>query len=98
MGDFIFEIIDKSGRKLRLTRESWKHITTNHGEMTNYLDEIQRTIENPLKIILHPVPDLRKYFSYIKHRKRPERYLRIVVKYLNNHGFILTAHFVATIR
>jgi len=50
MGDFIFEIIDKSGRKLRLTRESWKHITTNHGEMTNYLDEIQRTIENPLKI------------------------------------------------
>src|SRR3989344_9335760 len=98
MGDFIFEIVDKTGRSIRLTRESWKHITINHGEMTNYLGEIQRTIENPLKITLHPVLDLRKYFSYVKHRKRPEKYLRIVVKYLNNHGFVLTAHFVTTIR
>ena len=37
----IFEIIDKTGRKIKLTKERWKHITSPvspHAYMTNYLE------------------------------------------------------------
>jgi len=45
----IFEIIDKTGRKVRLTKERWKHITfptSPHSYMTNYLGEIKQTLIN----------------------------------------------------
>ena len=62
--------------------------------MTNYLEEMQQTLINPLKIVPHENGDLRKYYSFHKHRKHPEKYLKIIVKYLNGTGFILTAQFV----
>ena len=94
----IFEISDKSGRKIHLSKERWEHITIIHSEMTNYLEEIEQTVENPLKITIHTKGDLRNYYLYLKHRKHPEKYLRVIVKYLNKHGFIITAHFVRQIK
>jgi len=88
--DKIFEVVDKTRRKIRLTKTQWSHITTIHSEMSNYLEEIQATLKNPLKIILQEKGNLRRYFSYQKHRKRPEKYLRVIVKYLNGEGFIIT--------
>ncbi len=90
----VFEVIDKSGRKIRLTKRQWAHITITHKEMANYLEEMQKTLENPIKIISHEKGDLRKYYSFHKHRKYPEKYIRIVVKYLNGEGFVITAQFV----
>ena len=96
--DNVFEITDKTGRKIRLTRKQWEHITGIHSGMMNYLKEIQGTINKPIKIILQKKGNLYRYYNYIKHRKHPEKYLRIIVKYLNNHGFILTAHFVKNLQ
>jgi hypothetical protein len=93
----IFEVIDKSGRKIRLTKKQWSHITMSHKEMDNYLEEIKRNLENPIKIIFQK-KDVAKYFTYIKYRKHPEKYLRVIVKYLNGEGFIITAHFVNYIK
>lgn len=94
----IFEIKDKTGRKIYLTDERWKHITTTHAEMANYLEEIKLSLEKPLKITPHEKGDLRKYYLYLKHRKHPEKYLRVIVKYLNEHGFVITTHFVKYIK
>ena len=49
----VFDIVDKSGRKIRLPKKSWTHITTTHREMANYLEEIKETLIRPLKIIQH---------------------------------------------
>ena len=43
--DIIFETIDKTGRKIGLTKQQWEHITITHKDMTNYLDEIKQAIE-----------------------------------------------------
>ena len=94
----IFELIDKTGREIRLTKRQWRHITTTHAEMTNYLEEIKITLEKPLKIISQEKGGLVRYYSYQKHRKHPEKYLRIIVKYLNGDGFMMTAHFVRNIK
>ena len=96
--EIIFEVIDKTRRKMRLTKKNWSHITTTHSKMANYLDEIKQTLERPLKITTHEKGDLRNYYLYLKHRKHPEKYLRVIVKYLNEHGFVITAHFVRYIK
>jgi len=94
----VFEIIDKTERKIRLTKRQWEHITKIHAEMTNYLEEIKRTILRPLKITPQEKGDLFRYYSYHKNRKHPEKFLKIIVKYLNGDGFIITAHFVRNIK
>ena len=99
MKEIIFAITDKKGRNIYLPKKSWTHITTSHLEMTNYLKEIEETLVNPLKITLHPTKaDLFFYYTYQKHRKNPEKYLRLIVKYLNNSGFIITAQFVKYVK
>lgn len=94
----VFEVNDKTGRKIHLIKRQWTHITTTHSEMTNYLYEIEHTLKNPLKITEHKKGNLKNYYFYLKHREHPEKYLRVIVKYLNNCGFIITAHFVRYIQ
>nr|MBI4156490.1 hypothetical protein [Candidatus Woesearchaeota archaeon] len=93
----VFEIVDKTGRKIRLTKERWKHINLRHPYMTNYLKEVEETIKSPQKIISHDMGDLFDYYNYFKHKKGKLKFLKAVVKYLNGKGFILSAYFVTHI-
>jgi hypothetical protein len=38
--------------------------------------------------------NVRYYYKYYKNRKSKAKYLRVIVKYLNGEGFIITAYFV----
>ena len=94
----VFEVVDKSGRKIRLTKERWKHITTPtspHAYMTNYLEEIKQTLENPDKVVVSVYDD--KKGNHYKYYKNNKKYLRVAVKYLNGTGFVITAYFVRNI-
>lgn len=54
MSEFVFEIVDKTGRKIRLTKRQWSHITSPespHAYMTNYVEEIKETLVKPDKVI-----------------------------------------------
>jgi len=73
--NIIFETIDITQRKIRLTKRQWEHITTTHYELSNYLEEIKQTIEYSIKVTHHKVGNLRKYFNYLKHRNHPDKYL-----------------------
>ena len=91
--DNIFEVIDKTGRKIRLTKKQFKHVICHMG-MENYIEEIKDTLKSPLEIISHGAGELYDYYNYYKNRKQKAKYLQVVVKYLNGHGFILTSYFV----
>lgn len=95
--EHVFEIIDKSGRKIILTKVRWEHITTKHPYMSNYLIEVEETIRNPLKIVPRDIGDIYDFYNYYKHKKGKLKYLKIVVKYLNGDGFIISAYFVRCI-
>lgn len=88
----IFEIVDKSGRKIHLSKERWKHITSPsslHPYMTNYLQEIKEALTKPSKIVTHTLDNKKAdYYLYIKERGV---YLLVGVKYLNGDGFVTTA-------
>ena len=87
----IFEITDKSGRKIRLTEKQWSHIMKRHPSMKKYINEIQDTIKMPFKIMDYPNSKGYYYRNY-KHLKLPNRFILIVVKYLNGDGFVITAY------
>ena len=97
--NIIFEIVDKTGRKIRLTKEQWKHITSPsspHAYMTNYLEEVKETLIKPDKII-ESVYDKYK-INFYKYYKNIGKYLKVIVKYLNGDGYVITSYFVKILR
>lgn len=99
MNNIIFEIRDKTGRKIHLSKERWGHIThppSLHSYMTNYLDEIKQTLTEPDKIVDSVYEDGKKnYYKYYKNRKQ---YLKVIVNYLNGEGFVISAYFARSIK
>jgi len=35
----VFEVVDKTGRKIRLTKKQWKHMIKRHSYMERYLED-----------------------------------------------------------
>ena len=89
--DIVFEIIDKTGRKIRLTKTQWSHIMMRHSGVDE--SEIQETLKNPQKII-EEGNNVIIFYRYYKERKEPEKYLKLMVKYLNGDGYVITSYFV----
>lgn len=94
--EFIFEIPDRTGRKIHLSKERWSHIRIEHPLVEN-IEELKITLTNPVKIMQHEYGELYDYYCYFKNKKQKSKYLKVVVKYLNGVGFILTAYFVKSI-
>ena len=67
----IFEVIDKSKRKIRLSTERWKHIQAEHSQI-NDIEELKQALVNPLKITLSKYDPERVcyYYRYNKTNKR----------------------------
>lgn len=95
MINIIFETSDKTGRKIYLTKERYAHILS-HSEMQDKIEEIIGTLKYPLKITDYSLEkDVKYYYKYIKSEKM---YLRVIVKYLNGKGFIITTYLIDKIR
>ena len=93
----IFEVTDKTGRKILLTKKQWNHIRQHHAEVENS-EEISETILKPDKIILDEREGVENFYKFFKHKKQKSKFLKIVVKFLNNKGFIITSHYTRTIK
>ncbi len=46
----LFEVVDRKGRKIRLTKKGLKHIQRDHPDVN--LEEIKLTLEMPTKITI----------------------------------------------
>tara|TARA_Y100000310_G_scaffold324156_1_gene385660 strand:- start:732 stop:1031 length:300 start_codon:yes stop_codon:yes gene_type:complete len=96
---WIFEVRDKSGRKIHLSRERWKHIVNEHPDVTDKLYEIEEIIENSLIIKMSKYDkNVRFYYKHYKNLKQKSKYLLVAVKYLNGIGYIITSFYVNAIR
>lgn len=93
--EIIFVVNDKSGRKIHLSNERWAHINQEHPEVAPYLEDIKDALMNPIRIVQLDA-DVSYYYKYFKQKQ--SQYLLVIVKYLNDHGFIITAYFVRNIR
>ncbi|MBU2052912.1 MAG: hypothetical protein ABIJ14_02585 [Nanoarchaeota archaeon] len=94
----IFEITDKSGRKINLSKEGRRHIRKKHPEVEEE-EQIKETIENPDKITSYGFDKtIHYYYKFYKHRKQPSKYLLVIVKYLNNSGYVISSYFETYIK
>lgn len=70
----VFEVLDKTGRRIYLTKERWRHITSpqfQHSYMTNYLEEIKDAIVKPDFIVKNRYDDSKvNYCRYLKEKKQ----------------------------
>ena len=95
----IFEIIEKTGRKIRLTKKQWQETTLKHPSMSVYLEEIKETLIKPDSITDYSFDEkVRYYYKYFKHIKSRNKYLLVIVKYLNGEGYVITAHYTTKIQ
>jgi len=95
----IFEIEDKDGRKVHLSKERWGHINQDHPEMANYIEEIKEALQRPDKTITFSFDkNIKCYYKYLKNRSSSAKYLLAIVKYLNGKGYIITSYFVRHIK
>ena len=95
--DYVFEINDKTGRKIRLTKKQWGHIRRNHPNVESP-DEILKTIQEPDKIIIDEREGVNNLYKYFKHKKQKSKFLKVIVKYLNGNGFVLSAYYLRNIK
>jgi hypothetical protein len=86
----IFEVQDKTGRKIHLSKERWSHIQR-HPEMSNQIDQIIETLKSPQTIRTFEYDSNVKF--YYRYYKNTGQYLFVSVKYLNGEGFIITSFF-----
>ena len=97
MFEDVFEVVDKYGRKIRLTKKQWRHLTKKHPYMEKYLDEIKETLQFPDKVI-NRIFNKGYYYKSYKYLKQPNRFVFVIVKYLNGEGFIITSYLTAKIK
>jgi len=91
----VFEIIDKTGKTIRLTKGQWLHIVQEHPQAAN-IDEMKEALWTPTIIMNSPYDTtVRWYYRFDKQRRQ---YLLVSVKYLNGNGFIITAYHVRNIK
>ena len=95
--EYVFETIDKSGRKIRLTKKQWSHIRQHHAEVETP-GEIEETLQNPTNIILDEREDVENFFRFFKHQKQKSKFLKVIVRFLNTEGYVITAYFVRMIK
>lgn len=96
---YIFEITDKSGRKIHLEDRQWKHIAIEHSAVANKIEEIKETLIIPLSIRRSDYDsNVRFYYRYYKNIKLKEKYLMVMVKYLNGEGFVITSFYINKIK
>lgn len=94
----IFETIDKTGRKINLSKRQWSHIRKKHPEIED-IEYVKETIQNPDKITSYSYDKtIRYYYKFYKHRKSSQKYLLVIVKYLNGGGHIVSSYFETYIK
>ncbi len=79
--NIIFEIMDKTGRKLRMTDYNWQHIVRRHPEIASQKEKIIETLEKPDKITDSPNDEEAKHYcKYYKNLPSPYRFTRVIAK------------------
>jgi len=92
---FIFEVFDKTGRKIHLSKERWSHIRTEHPEISEPNDLVLALSSTQKMLLSDRDENVMWYFMFKKEKKL---YLKVAVKYLNGEGYVITAHYTSKIQ
>ena len=95
--NYILEVIDKNGRVVHLSSERWSHIRKYHADIERF-EEVSETLKNPDNVFADEREKVTIFYKFFKNKKQKSKFLRVVVKYLNGSGFVMSAYFVRNIK
>ena len=87
----VFEVIDKNGKAVHLSNERWSHIRKYHADVESF-EEIEETLKNPSSVFYDGREKVTIFYKFFKYKKQKSKFLRVVVKYLNGSGFVMSAY------
>lgn len=94
----VFEVISKTGKKIRLTDVQWAHMSSKHPELENQTDKTITALQEPDYVYHSPNENNFHYLKFFKQTPITEKYLLLIIKHLNGEGFIITGFFVSKIK
>jgi hypothetical protein len=84
-----FEVKAILGKKIRTTEEYWKLISElKHPLVKRYEGEVKETIQNPDEVRRSK----RDYSVFLYYKKYGNWFICVLVRHLNNEGYIITAY------
>ena len=90
--------MDYSGRAVRLTDERLRHILA-HPEMTDLESEVEATLQAPQKVIQSRTDEsVALCYRYYRETIVGDKWLCVVVKYMDDDAFIITAYLTDTVK
>jgi hypothetical protein len=91
-------IIDCFGHSVRLTDERLAHILE-HPEMAGMEDELERVLQTPSEVRLSRSDDnVRLFYEFYTRTRMGGKWLCVVVKYLPDDAFVITAYLTDTLK
>jgi hypothetical protein len=86
--------IDLWGVPIRVSEERLAHLNDEHPEMVGQESLIVETLAEPDAVVQSQSdPDVRLYHRLYSHPVVGDKYMLVVVKWLSEDSFLLTAHF-----
>lgn len=97
--NIIFEAFDKNGKLIRLTDKQHSHMMEEHAYMHKYMEEIKETLQKPDRITSYSFDeDVHYFYKGYKHLDNPDKFVLVIVKYLNGEGYIISSYLEAEIK
>ncbi|MDX2130134.1 MAG: PBECR2 nuclease fold domain-containing protein [Chloroherpetonaceae bacterium] len=91
--------VDRRNHTIRLSKERWNHIETNHPELQESFALIEETLVNPDSITLSKSDsEIELYYKWYKQTEVGSKYLCVVVKKSDKDNFIVTTYFTNKIK
>jgi len=94
----VFEVLAYDGRKVRLTEIQRLHMLFFHPEIEGEQAKIREVLKNPQVVIEGATKDTRICYRFYESTPVASKYLAIVVKVLDEEGFIITGYFTERVR
>lgn len=87
--DLLFEVKDIFGKHIRTTKAYWgKIFLIKHKELEVSQAEVMDLLQNPDEVR----KSVQDPFICLYYKNLDKKYLVVVVKYLNSHGFVITIY------
>lgn len=89
----VLRAVSKMGNVVSLSDDRWRHVL-DHPEMKGQLDRIKKTVVDPYEIreSTHD-PSVLMFYRLYENTPVTEKYLLVIVRIMNEEGFIVTAFY-----
>ncbi len=92
-------ISDKYNRQVRFTDERLQHIKACHPEMTEQLNRVEETLQEPDKVVRSRTDsEAELFYRFYPLTPVTRKYLCVVVKVLADDAFVITAYYTDTVK